>query len=904
VNLSPGLNFGAGCHVLARDRINAALIPVEDIVKKVFSLFVFLLASISIACAQRLPELAVPENYQLTFSPDFTKDNFAGVETIKLNVLKPTTQIVLNAAEIEFEDVAITAKGGTHKAKVSLDKEKEQATLLFDATIPSGPATLQIKYTGILNDKLRGFYLGKDEQGHKYAATQLEAQDARRAFPSFDEPAYKATFDITAIAPKGMVAISNGKVVSDTPGPGDDKHTVRFATSAKMSSYLAALVVGDFEYIEGSADGIPIRVYTVPGKKELGRFGLETAEYVLHYYDQYFAVKYPYGKLDLIGLPDFSAGAMENTACITFREILLLADDKTSLDLRKTVASVIAHEMAHQWFGDLVTMQWWNDLWLNEGFATWMSSKPLAAWKPEWNEPLDDTQSMAGAMNADSLVNTHPIRQDAQTSAEMVENADAITYSKTAAVLRMIEAYVGPEAFRSGVNAYLQQHEYANATAVDFWNAQTKSSGKPIDKIMPAYIDQAGTPLVSVHSGCSGNAETVSLDQQRYFFDRAKFEAGSKELWEIPVCMKAASGGNSGEGCELLVQKQHSTSLKECSPWIYANAGAKGVYRSGYSSAAVRAMAAIAETALTPSERILLQSDVWASVRVNREPIGDYLALAEGLQADRNPAVMDEMIGVLDNIDRHLTTDSDRAAFEAWVRRLLAPAVRDIGWDAKPGESAEIGSLRARLMVAQGYVGRDPQVVALAQKLANQVMGNPDSVDRELAFSAMLIATRDGDAGFYDKVMAALKTAKTPEEYYLYQGALSGFSDPALLQRTLNYAMSPDARSQDSPGLIGQTLGNPAGQKITWDFIRANWDKIEKLGGAFGGASIVQSTSSFCDTAMRDQAMEFFTAHHSPAFERSLKQAQERVNYCVDLKAQQSNQLAAWLQGRGNQGGD
>src|SRR5258708_1203916 len=423
------------------------------------------LITISTAVAQRLPEVATPENYKLTFTPNLEKATFEGDETISVRILKPTSEITLNAADIDFHNVTITAGRSTQKAKVAAQKTKKMVTLAVDKPLAAGPATIHISYSGILNSEMRGFYLGKDDQGRKYAATQFEATDARRAFPSFDEPNYKATFDITAVAGNGLLAISNSKALSDKPAA-NGQHTVRFATTPKMSSYLAALVIGNFEYIEGEADGIPIRVYSTPAKKEMGKFALEAAEHVLGYYDKYFNIKYPYAKLDLIGLPDFSAGAMENTGCITFREVILLIDDKQgSVGLKKEIASVIAHEMAHQWFGDLVTMKWWDDIWLNEGFATWMSSKPVEAWKPEWNFNLDDVSQAGRTMNVDSLANTRPIHQAADTPAQIQELFDGIAYGKAAAVLHMLEAYLGEETFRQGVNAYLKRHEYGNATA-------------------------------------------------------------------------------------------------------------------------------------------------------------------------------------------------------------------------------------------------------------------------------------------------------------------------------------------------------------------------------------------------------------------------------------------------------
>jgi aminopeptidase N/puromycin-sensitive aminopeptidase len=864
--------------------------------KNFFLIGLCLLASI--AAAERLPQIAVPENYKLTLAPDLTTEKFEGEETIQIRVLKVTKTIVLHAFDIDFQDVTINSAVGTEKANVTLDQVNQTATFTVSKSIPPGPATLHIRYHGILNRELRGFYIGKDEQGRKYASTQLEDTDARRAFPSFDEPAYKASFDITVIADKGLTVISNGKVVSDTPGPGDTKHTVQFSTSPRMSSYLVAVVVGNFEYIEGESDGIPIRVWTSPGKKELGRFALSAAEFNLAYYDRYFGIKYPYGKLDLIGLADFSAGAMENTGCITFREVLLMLDEQhTPLGLKKTVASVIAHEMAHQWFGDLVTMQWWDNKWLNEGFATWMSSKPVAEWKPEWEVPLDEVTDSVNSLDQDSLVNTHPIHQPADTPAQILELDDAITYGKTAAVLRMLESYVGPESFRAGVNLYLKQHSYANATAADFWNAQTQVSKKPIDKIMPTWTEQAGPPLVTVKTQCSGNSETVTLEQQRYFYDRAKLDAGSPEQWQIPLCMKAggASAGNA-EKCELLSNKQQSFTLPECSPWVYANANAKGFYRSAFDSGTIQSMAKVAESALSPAERIMLLSDVWASVRVNREPIGDYLSLAEGLQADRSSAVLGEILNHLTYIGDHMVGDADHEAYALWVRQLLAPVAQDVGWEAKAGESEDQVSVRASLMMALGVVARDPQVEALAQKLANQYLADPNSVDPAIAATALQIAARNGDQTLYDRVVENLKAAKTPGAYFIDVFALARFSDPKLVERTLEYAISPQMRSQDAPYLISGVMRNPTVDRQAWSFVQAHWGSIENLGGAFAGGAIVQATGSFCDAGMRDEAQAFFTSHPAPAAERSLKQSVEQMNYCVDLKAQQGPQLASWLQ--------
>src|ERR1700683_643594 len=665
--------------------------------KRIFAVMTFFVLSLSLATAQRLPEGARTENYKLMFTPDLDQAKFEGNETIAIRLLKPSSEITLNAVDIDFHEVTVASGGTTQKAKVTVEKEKEMVVISVEKPLAAGPATVHITYTGILNDEMRGLYLGKDDHGRKYAASQFEATDARRAFPSFDEPDYKATFDITAVADKGLVAISNQKIVSDTAGPGD-KHTVRFATTAKMSSYLAALVVGNFEYVEGEADGIPIRVYATPGKKDMGTFALEVAQNVLKYYDNYFGIKYPYGKLDLIGIPDFSAGAMENTGCITFREVILLVDEKQgSVGLKKEIASVIVDEMAHQLFGDLVTMKWWDDIWLNEGFATWMSSKPIEAWKPEWNFNLDDVSDTGGTMSTDALANTRPIHQAAETPAQIQELFDGIAYGKAASVLRMLESYLGEQTFQAGVNAYIQKHQYANATEADFWDAQAKTSKKPVDQIMPTFVAQAGVPIVNLKSQCAGNSTRVTLDQQRYFSDRTKFEAANNQLWQIPVCLKGSDKGS--EKCQLLTKKEESFALPGCSAWALGNAGATGYYRVGYQPDAVRALAADAETKLTPAERIALQSDVWASIRIGREPVGDYLALAQGVQADRNRAVLNDLMGRLTYIGMYLVNDSDRDAYRAWVRQYLTPIKNEMGWESKPGDSEEMKEMRAGLLL-------------------------------------------------------------------------------------------------------------------------------------------------------------------------------------------------------------
>ena len=861
--------------------------------KKIGHLFFAVVLLLSAwASAQRLPDTAAPDHYQVTLAPNFENDSFTGEETIQIRVLKPTSNIVLNSLDIEFQEATITSGGTTQTAKVSLDKEKQMATLAAEKPLATGPASIHIRYTGILNKELRGFYLGH-ANGRKYAATQFEATDARRAFPSFDEPAQKATFEISAVVDKGDTAISNSRIASDTPGPGEGKHTIKFETTPKMSSYLVALVTGDFEYTEGSADGIPIRVWTTPGKKQMGKFALATAEECIRYFDQYFGVKYPFGKLDLIGLPDFAAGAMENTGAITFRDALLLADEKTTPTWQyKEIGAVISHEIAHMWFGDLVTMQWWDDIWLNEGFATWLETKPLEQWKPEWHMELSDVLDSGESLNLDSLQNTRPIHQAAETPAQIEELFDGIAYGKAAAVLRMLESYLGPETFRRGVNAYLKAHMYGNATESDFWNALATASRKPVDRVMATFVNQPGAPLVSVRAQCRGDHTTVTLSQRRFYYDRASLESVHKELWMVPVTLQDASGKVHSV---LLTSKEQTLDLPGCSSWIFANSGAAGYYRTGYDSAEFQSIGRAVEKSFTPAERIVLIRDGWAAVRSGQQPIGDFLRLSEGLQSDRNASVIHQMDTELDYIGRYLVGDADRPQYQAWIRGLLEPILKNVGWQPSPSESSDSKDLRAYVIYTLGYTGRDPQVLARARELAGAALQNATAVDPSLVDVVFSLAASNGDAVFYNQLMDRVKPGAPPEQYYRYFYTLSRFRDPFLLQRTLEYALSPAVRSQDSLNLISAVMGRREGQELAWNFVRSHWQEINRIMGGYNTGGLVSTTGTFCDAGSRDEVKQFFNEHPVPAAERSLRQALERMNNCIDLKANQGSELASWL---------
>src|SRR5580765_3456488 len=604
------------------------------------------------ASAQRLPTIVTPSHYDLAFSVDLNRERFEGTETIRVEVAEPTARVVLHAFEIQFREVTIGTGPSAQTATVTLDEASQTAALTVAKPLAKGPTEISIRYSGILNTQLRGFYISKTKL-RKYAVTQFESTDARRAFPCFDEPAFKATFALTLTIDRGDIAIANGKLLTDVPGPGPTQHTMKFSTTAKMSPYLVAMTVGDFKCVEGAADNIPIRICATPDKRELTHLALESAQQVLHFYDSYYAIKYPFGKLDVVAVPDFAAGAMENTGAIFYRETDLLAETRSaSVGTRKKIASILAHEMAHQWFGDLVTMQWWDDIWLNEGFATWMANKPLAAAHSDWNVDVDEAEENRTALGLDSLNTTRPIHNDVSTPAQIDEAFDAIAYQKGAAVLRMVENYVGAETFKKGVNAYLQAHAYGNATSEDFAKAIAGTSGKPVERILPTFVNQPGVPLLDVTLACTNNHTAVTLTQQRFVIDGTKPDAGR---WQIPICVKGA--GQASSTCEVLTEETRTLTLPgACTPWVFANAGAHGYYRTAYPPEMLRALAPHVETGLTAPERLMLLDDEWALVRAGRHTAGDYLTLAAGYGREHASGVMEEVARRLAVIDDDLTT--------------------------------------------------------------------------------------------------------------------------------------------------------------------------------------------------------------------------------------------------------
>ena len=843
---------------------------------------------------QRLPTDVLPSHYDLRFVPDLAGETFSGEETIHVDVKKATKSVVLNASNLSIEGATITTGGRAQKASVTMDAAAQTATLTVRKMLATGPATLSLRFRGSLNEQLRGFYISKTSR-RKYAVTQFEPTDARQAFPSFDEPAMKATFDIQLVIDQGDSAISNASVAKDEPGPGPGKHTVTFQRTAKMSTYLVALLVGDWQCSEGGADGIPIRVCAIPEKKDLTGWAVTAAEAELRYYNEYYAFKYPFGKLDIVALPDFEAGAMENAGAITFRETaLLITGNDAPVSQRRTVASVNAHEIAHMWFGDTVTMKWWNDIWLNEGFATWITSKPLNAWKPEWNIRVNEAEETRSSLGIDSLQSTRPIRAKADTPAEINQMFDGIAYGKTAAVLRMLESYAGEEAFRDGIRAYVKKYAFANAEAEDFWSTMTATTKEPIDRIMPTFVTQAGAPLVSASSRCENGETLLTLVQRRMFARRAPFVAGSPELWTIPVLVRNVDEPSAAPRKFLLAKKEETFRFPGCSPHLYVNYDGRGYYRAAHAAGMVDAAGDLTKT-LSPSERVALLSDSWALVRIGEGNIGDHLALVDRLRNDRERAVVSTVLEQLGFVGQKLVSEEQQPAFRQWLTAYARPILDDIGWNPRAGESDEQKRLRATVVSALGTLARDPEILRGSRELTDKILEDPASVDSSLVDVVVGLAALEGDAALFERMKAARASAKSPHDYYRYLYALLAFEDPQLRSQALKLALSSEMRNQDLPGYVGGMLDRPEGQAEAWEFIKSHWSELRKNFTPWGGAGIVGSTGRLCDPKQREDVRQFFAANPVPASERSLKQALERIDMCIEFRTLQSQNLKSWL---------
>lgn len=848
--------------------------------------------------AQRLPQTVIPSHYQISLDPRIEQEEFSGSEVIDVSVKNPVSTIVLNSLDLDISEAEVEASGQKQNAKVVYDKPDEMLRLELPEQIPAGAAKIHLLFHGKLTDGLRGLYLSSSSR-RKYAVTQFEGTYARMMFPCFDEPDFKATFALNVMADKGDSAISNGRIITDEPNA-DGRHRVTFSESPKMSTYLVALAIGDWQCLSRTVDGVPIRVCAVPEKKEYGAFALDVASHSIQFYDRWYGIKYPFGKLDMVAIPDYEWGGMENTASIFYRDSALLVDEKTAAPLRMHGQAVtIAHEIAHQWFGDLVTPVWWDDIWLNEGFATWMSSKPIEAWHPEWHLEEEDAASAQQIIGVDSLASARAIHGNPSTPSEIKEMFDGITYEKGAAVIRMLEAYLGPEVFRRGVNAYLAAHANGNATSADFWQAEAQASGKPVEKIMPTFVLQAGVPEVSISGSCNSGSDKLQFTQQRFLISGQGGPETADQLWEIPVCVKSSAKSAS---CSLLSQRSESRSLAWCPQicagicpsWVFGNVNASGYYRVQYTPENLKQLGLVAEDVLTSSERIALVEDAWAMTRAGNSPVAAFLDLSHQLRSEQNLRVVDALSGHLDYVRGALPTKEEQTNYDRFLQDQFGPLAKELGWKSRSSDTDEQKALRATLLEVLGGAG-DSGAVAAAREVVNEYLANPDSVDATLVGSAFTVAAQNGDQAFYNRCMEGLNAGKSNEEYYRYLYALAEFRQPELLQRTIQLIEDGKLRQQDYPRMFGALLSNPNARDLAWRYLKEHWDNLSQKVTSFGGAGAVSALGNSCSAEMRDDVSQFFSSHPAPGAQRAVRQSLERIDDCLEFRSKQSQSLLQWL---------
>jgi aminopeptidase N len=868
--------------------------------------------------AGRGPLDATPLHYQLAVTPDFGTTTFDGDLTIDLRVDKATTRITLDAVDLEIYDAEIFLPYDRRvKPDVTTDPAAGTASFTTSTRIYPGTIKLHIQYGGKLRGDGRGFYLARSN-GRKYLLSQMEATDARRAFPCVDEPAFKASFALSAVVDQRLTAISNGRLVSDTPAEKYGKHVLRFGTTPRMPTYLVALAVGEFGCLEAMAESIPVRVCATPENKNRGAFVLEAARRALLFDTQYFTFKYPFRKLDLIAVPGGFPGAMENSAAIVFDEGMLVDPAQVSETRLSEVAETISHEVAHQWLGDIVTMRWWDDLWLNEGLATWMAPKAVAAWQPAWHVELGGATRTREAMRLDAYHSARPVRTAVATEAEIEESFDAMAYDKAAAVLRMVEAWVGPDVFRNALNTFVRAHAYESATAEDLWKELAAAADRPVDLVMRAFLSQPGVPLVTLDTSCEADETVISASVQRYTLDPSAspmaVQAGSPTPapatpatpagtrtaaapvpapppaapWPIPLQVRGVTSTAPmlTFAPRLVTGQPQALRINGCFPAVLVNSGATGYFHTASAPAALAHLTSVAASRMAPAERIRLLDDQWALAAAGLSNIGDYLAVVAALAGDTTPEVIEAIAGDLAFIREHVAGDSARDAFEAWVRRTMGPAAASLGWRAESADTDDRRRLRAAVVDILGTAGRDNVVLATARVLFVADASGAQPIDRALRASIARLTARTADAG----LLAAMRARDSAE-------TLASAGDAAFVTAALDEAVK-GGPSETLPVWIAAGLENPAVNTQVWTFVKARWSDIEpSMGGPFALSRVVTAAGSFCDGGARDDVQRFF-ADKASTVGRTLQLTLERIDACRDFRLRQESRLADWLAAR------
>jgi len=841
----------------------------------------------------RLPTHVRPTAYDAMVSVDLDARRFAGTLRIDLRLDAAADELVLHAAELDVARARLRTEAADLEAKaIEVAAPSETVVLRFGAPVGPGRATLELAWTGRMTEGLRGLY----PAGDGIVATQFEAADARRVFPCLDEPGFKAPWKLAVEAPRGVSVLSNGAPVSEEDLGA--RRRIRFAETPPLPTYLVALVVGGIEaHPQVAVRGVPVRTWAQPAKLSLTGFGQDVAVEVLPRLEDYFGVPYAFGKLDQVGLPEFEAGAMENAGLVTYREVALLLDPRTaSLAQKKRVAEVVTHELAHQWFGNWVTMTWWDDLWLNEAFATWMAFKIVDQWNPAWRVWLEFDQGKAAALHLDALRSTHPVRADIHNVAEAGEAFDLITYEKGGAVLRMIEGYLGEERFREGIRAYMKRHARGNAVADDLWRALGEASREPVVELANAWIGEPGYPVVEV----ARTGRTLRLTQRRFFSQPG--EADAAAAWPVPMVIRWGDRAGTGEHRFLLRGRSAEVTLPGEGEvdFVCANGGATGFYRV---AADVPGLAALVRSLprLATAERIALLSDEWALVRAGARDVTAFLDLCAGFAAEEDHAVLDELVGRLSFVEHRLVADADRPALGRFVQGLLAPQLAATSWDPEATEVDVQRLRRAAAVRALGLVARDPAVIAEATaRLDRWIAGDRAALEANLHDAAVTLVARGGDAARFEAFRALFKGETDPTFRRRWLLALASFEDPALAGRGIELAFGDAVPLQDTASFVGTLLANRTAREPFWARLRSEWDVLHaRLKAApMLLRRVVEGMGALIERRHLEEAEAFLAAHPLEEARQATAQTLERMRQDVALRERTQRSIGAWLAGR------
>lgn len=842
----------------------------------------------------RLGKDVLPRAYAIHLHASPKRAGFSGDVTIDLKSKTPTKSIELHARDLTVGDVVAVAAGKKFKGRAKLRKDRETVELVFDKELPKGALKVTTTFKGKLNPSMHGLYLAKDGP-ERAIVSQCEATDARAIFPCFDEPEFKATFQWTVTTDKGLTVITNGVGKGAKKAKGDPKsETHTFAPTRVISSYLVAVTIGNLESSKPKrVVRAPSRIWAGPGKQGLMDFAQEVTAQVMPWYESYFGQKYNYQKIDQVAVPGFDAGAMENVGAVFYRQALLLMQPgATSWGAQKRIAEVIAHELAHQWFGNLVTMKWWDDLWLNEAFATWIAYKSVNVWKPEYRMWDDYLESKEGALNADALVNTHPVYTPVKTPAEATELFDVITYEKGCAVLRMCESYLGEKKFMKGIQAYQAEFKNKNAAGADLWRCLSDASGEPVGDLMRSWVEQNGFPLVTV---VREGERKLRVKQTRFFSDASTMKTPGDQLWAIPMVIRY--GGPKGVAIHrhLLREAEEVITLPENATWVHPNADASGFYRVEMET---KELLAKGLASLTPAERMTLIEDQWALVRNGRQNIGAFLDVLVAFRGDADHIVNRSIASRLGSIHNTFIGSDNAVRYRELVRWFFADQVKELGLTRAIGEQEADGVRRAAVVHALGELGRDQRVLSEAERLVTEEMQDPAAFDANVAGTLIALGGLNGGSTalkrYITEYLRRKEARMSPDLQSRFVGALSAFEDKAAHGEVLAMCLDETIPQEQLRVVIAPMLGRKATQRATWDFLKKNWKVIGPRIGSMGIARLVEATGALPAELARD-VEKFFTENPVEEAKRALQKALEAMRLKAELVKRETPTLNTWL---------